>query len=129
MCPRRGPYNRAGMARRRSTGRAYVGTSGYDYRGWRGDFYAEDVARKKWLAFAARHFNSVELNGTFYSLKSPDAFRRWGGEVPAAFLLAIKGSRFITHNLKLRRAEGALANFYASGVLALGRRTGPFLWQ
>jgi uncharacterized protein YecE (DUF72 family) len=129
MCPRRGPYNRAGMASRRSTGRVYVGTSGYDYPGWRGDFYPVDVPRRGWLRFAARHFNSVELNGTFYSLKSPDTFRRWAGEVPRAFVLAIKGSRFITHNLKLRRAEGALANFYASGVLALGRRTGPFLWQ
>jgi uncharacterized protein YecE (DUF72 family) len=74
-------------------------------------------------------FNSIELNGTFYSLKSPNVFRRWASATPDDFIFAVKGSRFITHNLKLARAEGALANFYASGVLALGRKTGPFLWQ
>ena len=74
-------------------------------------------------------FDTIELNGTFYSLKSPDVFRRWIAEVPPDFLFAVKGSRFITHNLKLRNAEGALANFFASGVLALGKMTGPFLWQ
>ena len=85
---------------------------------------------KEWLRFASRQFNSIELNGTFYSLKTPDVFERWVDETPEeGFLFAIKGSRFITHNLKLARAEGALANFFASGILALGRKTGPFLWQ
>jgi uncharacterized protein YecE (DUF72 family) len=74
-------------------------------------------------------FDTIELNGTFYSLKSPPVFRRWVAEVPPNFLFAVKGSRFITHNLKLRNATSALANFYASGVLALERMTGPFLWQ
>jgi uncharacterized protein YecE (DUF72 family) len=106
-----------------------VGISGYDYPGWRGAFYPADVPRSAWLAYSSRAFNSIELNGTFYSLKSPDVFRRWRDESPPAFRFAVKGSRFITHNLKLRRAEGALANFFASGVLALGRKTGPFLWQ
>jgi uncharacterized protein YecE (DUF72 family) len=112
------------------TGRVFIGISGYDYPGWRGRFYPRDLPRRKWLAYASRLFNSIELNGTFYSLKSPDVFRRWAEETPPrGFVFAIKGSRFITHNLKLRRAEGALANFYASGILALGRKTGPFLWQ
>jgi uncharacterized protein YecE (DUF72 family) len=70
------------------------------------------------------------LNGTFYSLKSPAVFARWAGAVPDdGFVFAIKGGRFITHNLKLRNCERALGNFFASGVLALGRKTGPFLWQ
>jgi len=111
-------------------GRKYIGISGYDYRGWRGPFYPRDLPRRRWLEHASSLFNSIELNGTFYSLKSPDVFRRWAAETPSrGFVFAVKGSRFITHNLKLRRAEGALANFYASGILALGRRTGPFLWQ
>lgn len=72
----------------------------------------------------------MELNGTFYSLKSPAVFTRWASEVPAeGFVFAVKGGRFITHNLKLRNCEVALGNFFASGVLALGTRTGPFLWQ
>jgi uncharacterized protein YecE (DUF72 family) len=109
--------------------KAYVGISGYDNPRWAGDFYPEGLPRREWLRFAGRAFNSIELNGTFYSLKSPAVFARWVEETPARFTFAVKGSRFITHNLKLRRAEGALANFYASGVLALGRKTGPFLWQ
>jgi uncharacterized protein YecE (DUF72 family) len=111
-------------------GRVFIGISGYDYGGWRGRFYPDDLPRKKWLAHASGLFDSIELNGTFYSLKSPDVFRRWAAETPGRrFVFAVKGSRFITHNLKLRRSEGALANFYASGILALGRKTGPFLWQ
>jgi uncharacterized protein YecE (DUF72 family) len=113
----------------RRTGVIRVGISGYNYPAWRGTFYPTRLRAKDWLRYAARVFNSIELNGTFYSLKSPDVFRRWNDEVPDDFVFAIKGSRFITHNLKLRRAEGPLANFFASGILALERKTGPFLWQ
>ena len=110
--------------------RTYVGISGYDYPRWRGAFYPDDLPKRAWLAYASRCFNSIELNGTFYSLKSPAVFERWVAEVPKrGFTFAVKGSRFITHNLKLRNAERALGNFFASGVLALGRTTGPFLWQ
>src|SRR5205085_12240984 len=84
---------------------------------------------RRWLEFASRRFDSIELNGTFYSLKSPAVYLRWTREVPAGFTFAVKGSRYITHNLKLRNAGTALANFYASGVLALGAHTGPLLWQ
>ena len=110
--------------------RAFIGISGYDYKGWRGRFYPDDLPARRWLEYASRRFNSIELNGTFYSLKSPRVFERWLAETPEHdFVFAVKGSRFITHNLKLRRAESSLGNFFASGVLALGRRTGPFLWQ
>lgn len=111
-------------------GRTFVGISGYDYKPWRGRFYPEGLPARRWLEYASRRFNSIELNGTFYSLKSPPVFERWAHEVPERdFVFAIKGGRFITHNLKLRRSEAALGNFFASGVLALGARTGPFLWQ
>src|SRR5436189_3917171 len=111
-------------------GLVYIGISGYDYPHWRGAFYPKDLPRRSWFAHASHAFNSIELNGTFYSLKTPAVFERWAREAPRRnFVFAVKGSRFITHNLKLRRARPALANFYASGVLALGRRTGPFLWQ
>jgi uncharacterized protein YecE (DUF72 family) len=114
----------------RAMTRRYVGISGYDYPGWRGTFYPPDVPRRSWLGFASRIFNSVELNGTFYSLKSPAVFERWVAEVPDDdFVFAVKGGRFITHNLKLRNCESALGNFFASGILALGNKTGPFLWQ
>ena len=117
----------AGLSRE---GRAFIGISGYDYKGWRGHFYPEDLPSRKWLEYASRKFNSIELNGTFYSLKSPETFQRWMAAVPGhGFVFAIKGGRFITHNLKLRNAEASLGNFFASGVLALGIATGPFLWQ
>jgi uncharacterized protein YecE (DUF72 family) len=110
--------------------RTFVGVSGYDYPGWKDAFYPPDVPRRSWLYFASRVFDSIELNGTFYSLKSPETFERWAAAVPdGGFVFAIKGGRFITHNLKLRNCETALGNFFASGVLALGRKTGPFLWQ
>ena len=109
--------------------RVHIGISGYDYPRWKGRFYPADLPRAGWLGYAAHRFDSIELNGTFYSLKTPEVFRRWHDATPDDFTFAVKGSRFITHNLKLRRAEGALANVYASGILALGRKTGPFLWQ
>jgi len=117
------------LAKRAPRNRVRVGISGYVYRGWRGRFYPEDLPARRWLEFASRTFDSIELNGTFYSLKTPTVFERWVRESPDDFVFAVKGSRFITHNLKLRNAAGALANFYASGVLALGKKTGPFLWQ
>lgn len=107
----------------------FIGISGYNYPSWRGAFYPEEVRVKDWLRYASQRFNSIELNGTFYSLKTPDVFERWVEETPDDFSFAVKGSRFITHNLKLARSEVALANFYASGILALGCKTGPFLWQ
>ncbi|HEY0528180.1 MAG TPA: DUF72 domain-containing protein [Gemmatimonadaceae bacterium] len=111
-------------------GRAFVGISGYDYKPWRDKFYPRGLPSREWLSFASRQFNSIELNGTFYSLKSPSVFKKWKSEVPSDdFLFAVKGGRFITHNLKLRRSENALGNFFASGILALGKLTGPFLWQ
>jgi uncharacterized protein YecE (DUF72 family) len=117
------------MPRQRS-GTAYIGISGYDYKPWRGRFYPDDLPARRWLEFASARFNSIELNGTFYSLKSPKVFERWVTEVPDRdFVFAVKGGRFITHNLKLRNAERSLGNFFASGVLALGKKTGPFLWQ
>jgi uncharacterized protein YecE (DUF72 family) len=110
--------------------RTWIGISGYDYKPWRGRFYPDGLPARGWLEFASRQFPSIELNGTFYSLKSPAVFERWVREVPDTnFLFAVKGGRFITHNLKLKNAERALGNFFASGVLALGEKTGPFLWQ
>jgi len=114
----------------KAAGRAYIGISGYEYKPWRDRFYPPGLAAKQWLHFASRRFNSIEINGTFYSLKSPAVFAKWRDQAPPRdFLFALKGGRFITHNLKLRRSETALGNFFASGVLALGKLTGPFLWQ
>lgn len=107
----------------------FVGISGFDYPPWRGVFYPNSLPRARWLGYAASRFDSIELNGTFYSLKSPAVYRSWRAEVPPRFVFAVKGSRYLTHMLHLKEPRRALANFYASGVLALGAATGPFLWQ
>jgi uncharacterized protein YecE (DUF72 family) len=107
----------------------YVGISGWIYPGWRGRFYPAGLAQRLELHYASRRFNSIEVNGTFYSLKPPDAFRRWHAETPPGFVFALKGGRYITHMLKAAAVETALANYFASGLLALGDRLGPVLWQ
>lgn len=106
-----------------------IGVSGWRYRPWRGMFYPEGLRQKDELAFLARTFRTVEINGTFYSLQRPENFRAWRDETPEDFVFAVKGSRYITHMLRLTRLEKPLANFFASGVLALGRKLGPVLWQ
>ena len=108
----------------------WIGISGYDYKPWRGSFYPDDIPARRWLEYASNRFNTIELNGTFYSLKSPAVFQRWIEESPHDnFLFAVKAGRFITHNLKLRNCASAMGNFFASGILLLGEKTGPFLWQ
>lgn len=106
-----------------------VGISGWIYPGWRGHFYPKGLPQRRELEYASQRFNSIEINGTFYSLKPPASFRRWRDETPADFIFALKGSRYITHLKKLDDAETALANFFASGLLALGPKLGPILWQ
>jgi uncharacterized protein YecE (DUF72 family) len=110
-------------------GKAFVGISGWTYAGWRGRFYPDGLAQKRELEYAARRFNAVEINGTFYSLQRPQSFEKWREQTPRGFRFAVKGSRFITHMKQLREVETALANFFASGVLRLESRLGPFLWQ
>lgn len=106
-----------------------MGTSGWRYASWRGDFYPEGLVQRRELAYLADRFSTVELNGSFYSLQRPDSYLRWRDSVPEGFVFAVKGSRYITHMLRLRDTRTAPANFFASGVLALGPALGPFLWQ
>src|SRR5690606_30630664 len=117
------------MARGARSGTIRIGISGWTYKPWRGVFYPEKLVQKRELAFAARQFRSIEINGTFYGLQKPDAFARWSEETPDDFVFAVKGSRYITHMLRLKEIERPLANFMASGLLRLGPKLGPLLWQ
>lgn len=108
---------------------ARVGISGWHYGPWRGRFYPQGLPHERELAFAAERFDSIELNGSFYSLQRPESYERWYDDVPRDFRFAIKGPRYITHMLRLKHVETALANFFASGVLALRDKLGPILWQ
>lgn len=108
---------------------ARIGISGWRYSTWRKVFYPKGLAQKRELEFASRQMSTVEINGSFYSLQRPSSYARWYAETPPDFLFAVKGGRFITHNKKLKDTGGALANFFASGVLALEEKLGPVLWQ
>lgn len=105
-----------------------VGTSGYHYNHWRGAFYPEKLPQKQWLSYYLEHFDTVELNNTFYRLPTFEAMNAWRQNTPDNFLFAVKGSRFITHNLKLSRPENAIDNIIPRAE-ALGHKLGPILWQ
>jgi uncharacterized protein YecE (DUF72 family) len=113
----------------RKPGNVRIGISGWRYAGWRSVFYPEKLPQRRELEFASRVFSTIEINGTFYSLQRPASFAQWAEETPDDFIFALKGSRFITHMKKLRNVEEALANYFAQGVLRLGAKLGPILWQ
>ena len=117
------------MAATARSGNIRIGISGWNYVGWRGVFYPPKLRHRDELAYASRAFRSIEINGTHYSLQRPESFAAWIEGTPKDFVFAVKGSRFITHMLRLRNAENALANFFAQGVLRLGPKLGPILWQ
>jgi uncharacterized protein YecE (DUF72 family) len=106
-----------------------VGISGWRYDPWRKVFYPEGLPQRRELEFCGRHFPTVEINGSFYSLQRPEYYGQWYDETPEGFLFAVKGSRYITHMLRLSKIEKPLANFFASGILNLRDKLGPFLWQ
>lgn len=106
-----------------------IGISGWRYAGWRGDFYPKGLPQRRELEYASAHLTSIEVNGSFYSLQRVSSYEAWRAAVPDDFVFSVKGGRFITHLKRLRDVEVALANFFASGVLALGDALGPVLWQ
>ena len=105
-----------------------IGISGWTYGPWRGTFYPKGLTQKNELAYASRELNSIEINGSFYSLQRPSSYALWREQTPEGFVFSVKAGRFITHMKKLRNVESALANFFASGVLALKEKLGPILW-
>ncbi len=108
---------------------ARIGISGWVYPPWRSVFYPKGLRQADELAYASSHVTSIELNGSFYSLQRPASWQRWRDATPDDFVFAVKGPRYITHLKRLRDVETALANFFASGVLAMGAKLGPILWQ
>ena len=107
----------------------HIGISGWTYAGWRQTFYPPGLPHRRELEFAASRLDTIEINGTFYSLQRPGSFERWYAETPRGFRFSVKCSRFITHMKQLRDVETPLANFFASGLLRLESKLGPLLWQ
>lgn len=106
-----------------------VGISGWRYAPWRGVFYPTGLPQREELAFASRELPTIEINGSFYSLQRPSSYAAWDRETPKGFVFSVKGSRYITHLLRIREPEKAMARFFGSGLLALGPKLGPVLWQ
>lgn len=106
-----------------------IGISGWRYEPWRKIFYPADLAQHRELEFASRAFASIEINGSFYSLQTPQSYASWYRDTPADFVFGVKGGRYITHILRLKNVRKPLANFFASGIFNLREKLGPVLWQ
>jgi len=105
-----------------------IGTSGFHYKHWIGRYYPADIAHGKMLEHYVRDFDTVELNNTFYQLPNESSFDAWRASTPRDFLFAVKGSRFITHMIKLKDAQRGLRNFLPRAE-RLRSKLGPILWQ
>ncbi|TVP88259.1 MAG: DUF72 domain-containing protein [Thioalkalivibrio sp.] len=106
---------------------AYIGTSGWNYRAWKDDFY-RGVPQRAWLAHCARHFSGLEINGTFYRLPEADTVQRWAEQTPEGFGFAIKGSRYVTHLRRLKEAADSVA-LLRSRMQPMGDRLRAVVWQ
>ena len=112
-----------------NSGAVYCGIGGWTFEPWRGVFYPEGLSHAKELQYASRKLTSIEINGTYYRTQSPATYRKWASEVPDGFVFAVKGLRYVTNRGVLAEAGDSLRKFLESGVLELGTRLGPLLWQ
>ncbi len=110
-------------------GRVFIGTSGWNYKHWANDvFYPSDLKQGEWFSYYTQHFNTVEMNNTFYNLPSRRVFENWREESPDKFSFAIKASRYITHIKKLKDPETSVVNFLENAK-GLGEKLGVVLFQ
>jgi uncharacterized protein YecE (DUF72 family) len=108
--------------------RCYIGASGWVYDHWRGVFYPPSLPQSNWYAHYAKHFDTVEINYSFYRLPSQKAFDDWRAQAPPGFVYAVKANRYLTHLKRLKDAAEPLERFL-SRARRLGDKLGPILWQ
>jgi uncharacterized protein YecE (DUF72 family) len=108
--------------------RVRIGTSGWEYRHWAGDFYPRDLPRDRWFDHYAAHFDTVELNNPFYRLPEAAVFEGWCRRAPSGFTYAVKASRYLTHMKRLREPEEPIERFWARAS-RLDEHFGPVLYQ
>jgi uncharacterized protein YecE (DUF72 family) len=108
-------------------GKAYIGTSGWNYKSWRDGFYG-NTAQKQWLRFCAERFTAIEVNGTFYNVPEKSTFKKWRDQTPEDFPFAIKGHRYVTHNKKLLEVEEPVIRC-RDAASPLGNRLAAVIWQ
>lgn len=117
------------MADGASRGRLHVGTSGWSYRSWHGDFYPADLKRADELAYLSRRLGAAEINASFYRLQRASTYARWREQTPPDHVFALKGSRYVTHLKRLREPAPHLERLVASGIEELGPKLDVLLWQ
>jgi uncharacterized protein YecE (DUF72 family) len=110
-------------------GHIRVGIGGWNFAPWRGVFYPKGLPHAKELAYTGEHLTAIEINSTYYGSQKPESFRKWAGAVPDGFVFSVKASRFCTNRRVLREAGDSIKRFIGSGVIELGDRLGPLLWQ
>ena len=113
----------------KKSGQIHIGVGGWTFAPWRGVFYPDKLTQAKELQYAASKLTSIEINGTYYGSQKPESFRKWAREVPDGFVFSVKGPRFTTNRRVLAEAGDSIKHFYNTGVLELGDRLGPVLWQ
>ncbi len=106
-----------------------VGVGGWVFEPWRGEFYPTGLPQARELEYASRRLTTIEINATFYRTQSRESFRKWASETPDDFMFSLKAPRAATQRRVLAEAGGSIERFFASGVLELGRKLGPILWQ
>ncbi|MBV9785056.1 MAG: DUF72 domain-containing protein [Acidisphaera sp.] len=106
-----------------------AGIGGWIFPPWRGAFYPVGLPQARELDYASRHVTTIEINATFYGSQKPESFRRWAAETPDHFVFSVKAPRVATHRRALAEAAPTIERFFASGVLELGEKLGPILWQ
>ena len=106
-----------------------VGIGGWTFAPWRGNFYPQSLRQKDELSYAAGHLTAIEINGTYYSGFSPATFAKWAAETPDGFVFSVKASRFCTNRRVLADGADSVNRFLTQGLVELGDRLGPILWQ
>jgi uncharacterized protein YecE (DUF72 family) len=110
-------------------GRIRIGVGGWTFAPWRGVFYPDGLAQKQELAYASRRLTAIEINATYYGSQKPESWRKWASETPDDFVFSLKGSRFTTNRRVLAEAGESIDRFFDQGLLELGDKLGPVLWQ
>lgn len=106
-----------------------AGIGGWTFEPWRGVFYPQGLKQADELAYASRHLTTLEINSTYYASQKPETFAKWAAATPDGFVFSVKASRFATNRRVLAEAADSVTRFLTQGIVELGDRLGPILWQ
>lgn len=117
------------LAATKSRSRIRVGIGGWTYAPWRKNFYPAGLVQRRELEFASRQLRAIEINGTYYGAQKPATYAKWAAETPEGFVFSLKAPRYITEGKRLVDAGKGINSFVQGGLVEIGDRLGPILWQ